>query len=495
MEGATAPFTSPLAERLFDRLWQYHPYCHFDLPEVPPMRRNIAKDTILLTIIQMSLDGLALLLNIFMTNALGSEAIGIFSLTGSFFSLAALTAGGNVFLCSSRFISEELGKQNGSPVGILKLCMVVSVLLSLLFSLGIMYFAGWFSLRFLGSDALVMPVRLMAASLPLLTVTACLRGYFNAACHVRICGISDTIGFLVRCLMTVCLVWWITPVSAPAICLMTALCTIAGSLASLCYLLAMLRQYPPARGGRTSLTIWRYLRFAVPVMAGSALTSFLSSTNDALVPITLRQAGHSVEEAFSQFGIFEAIIIPTLFFPSTLLCSLSGILVTETARETAACHHDRIRALCARVIRLTLVYAFTVTAVLLLFGMQIGSLLGGGQIAGHMILLLAPVVPFIYLEIVLESIIKGLGAQAFSSLNYLAEYVIRISVVLIFVPLMGFYGIVLSYYASNICGNVSRLVMVAKRTGLWPFSAVRCNAPAPASKNRNIPCRGEVSGA
>ncbi|MDE6777771.1 MAG: polysaccharide biosynthesis C-terminal domain-containing protein, partial [Oscillospiraceae bacterium] len=80
--------------------------------------------------------------------------------------------------------------------------------------------------------------------------------------------------------------------------------------------------------------------------------------------------------------------------------------------------------------------------------------------------------PFIYLEIILESIIKGIGAQAFSSLNYLAEYVVRISFVLIFIPILGFYGIVLSYYASNLFGNISRLVLVIKRTGM-EFSFIR----------------------
>lgn len=449
------------------------------------MKRNIMKDTILLTVIQMTLDGIALLLNVFMTEYLGSEAIGIFSLTGSFFSLAVLTAGGNVFLCASRFISEELGKPHGSPVGMLRLCMLVSLVLSGGFTAIIWICSGWFSLHFLGSDALTIPVRLMAASLPLLTITSCLRGYFNAACHTRICGISDVIGFLVRCLLTVGIVIWITPVSPSAICMMTALCTIGGSTATLAYLLVMLRLHPAASGTRASLSPVQYLRLAVPVMAGSALTSFLSSANDALVPMTLQQAGHSTTEALSQFGIFEAMILPTLFFPSTILCSLSGILVTETARAAAACRHERIRYLAGRVIKLTLYYACAVMAVLLLSGRLIGGWLGGGEMAGHMILLLAPVVPFIYLEIVLESMIKGLGAQAFSSLNYLAEYIIRISFVLIFVPMMGFYGIVLSYYASNICGNLSRLYMVSKLAGL-PIPLLRFNRTATCIAQDNM---------
>jgi len=432
------------------------------------MRRNIVKDTILLTVIQMLLDGLALLLNVFMTNSLGTEAIGVLALTGSFFSLASITASGNVFLCASRFISEELGKKNGSPSRVLGYCMSVSLGLSLLIASVIIFFAPFFSQKFLHSAELSAPIRLMAASLPLLTVTSCMRGYFNASCHTKICAVSDTVGFIIRCLLMAGIVWWITPATNAGICMMTALCTIAGAGATLIYLLWSYRCRRASNSGKASISLPHYIKLAVPVMAGSALTSILSSANDALVPLTLQQAGNSTSDALSQFGIFEAIIIPTLFFPSTILCSLSGILVTETARESAACNKIRITALSEKVIRQTVVFAVFVTAILMLFGREIGNLLGGGSIAGKMIVMLAPVVPFIYLEIVLESIIKGIGAQAFSSFNYLAEYFIRISVVLIFIPLFGFYGIVLSYYASNICGNIARLVMVVRKTDLRP---------------------------
>ncbi|MDE5563589.1 MAG: polysaccharide biosynthesis C-terminal domain-containing protein, partial [Oscillospiraceae bacterium] len=251
-------------------------------------------------------------------------------------------------------------------------------------------------------------------------------------------------------------------------CTMTAVGIIIGTAASLCLLLCALPACSTGKTGCCSLSLGRYVKLAVPVMLGSALTSLLSSANDALVPLTLRQAGNSTSEAFSLFGIFEAIILPTLFFPSTILCSLAGILVTETAREKAAGGYVRITTLTEKVVRQTIVFSVFVTAILLLFGHEIGELLGGGEIAGRMIVLLAPVVPFIYMEIVLESIIKGIGEQTFSSINYLCEYIIRISFVLIFIPLLGFYGIVLSYYASNVCGNISRLILVIRKTGMQP---------------------------
>ena len=221
-------------------------------------------------------------------------------------------------------------------------------------------------------------------------------------------------------------------------------------------------------GGTCSLSFWRYGRLAFPVALGGCLTAALSTANDTLIPITLRQSGSSASRALEQFGTFEGVVIPVLFFPSTMLCALSGILIPEIARANAAGNQRRVCQLTERVIQLTLIFAILIAAILLKFGGRVGYWMDGGTLSGKMIRILAPVVPFIYLEIVLEALLKGMGKQNFSSLNYLAEYVIRICVVLIFIPLFGFYGIVASYYTSNVFGNCNRLRMAAK-TANMPF--------------------------
>ncbi len=432
------------------------------------MQRNMVRDTVLLTVIQMLLDGLALLLNVFLNAQLGAEAIGILTLTASLYRLASVTASGNVFLCASRFVSEELGKRERNPGMVLRYCLIVSLVLSAAVSGCMVLFAPWCSSYFLEDPSLAILIRLMAISLPLLSVSACMKGWFNACCHAGICAAADLTEFLIRTGCMAAIVLLFHPKTAKGLGEMTVISTAIASGAELLLLLILMPKRRQGKTGRVSIRLKTYIKLAIPVMTGSMLTSFLSAANDALVPVTLRQAGNSAAEAFSQFGIFEAIILPTLFFPSTVLCSLAGILVTETARANAARQTDHICSLTDKTLRQTIVYAVFITMYLMLFGDEIGELLGGGVTAGRMIAFLAPVVPFIYLEIVLESIIKGLGAQAFSSINYLCEYIIRISIVLVCIPLMGFPGIVLSYYASNICGNLARIIVVLRRTGLRP---------------------------
>ena len=95
------------------------------------MKNRIVKDTVLLTIMQLILDSASLVLNGFITRQLGASAIGIFSLMGSFLGLAGIISNGNAFLCTSRLISEELGKTNGNPNRILfhgiRLCTMLSL--------------------------------------------------------------------------------------------------------------------------------------------------------------------------------------------------------------------------------------------------------------------------------------------------------------------------------------------------------------------------------
>lgn len=428
------------------------------------IKSKFIKDTVMLTVMQLFLDTAALVLNVFITRKLGASAIGILSLMGSFLGLAGIISNGNAFLCTSRLISEELGKRCGDPGGILfhgiKLCLVLSGIVSAV----VFLLAEPISIRFFSGASMTIAIKFMPAALVTGAVGSCLKGYFNAIRKAALTAISDVLEFIVKCIVIVSMTVCLASPDEDHVCMIMILSIIAGNVFSLVFLVAAYFRHRIRATGRATLSFGQYVSYSMPIMGGGALTALLSSTNDALIPICLRQYGDSAESALSLFGIFEAIVIPALFFPSVVLCSMSGMIVSEAARANARNDHDRICGLTKTITEWTLMFSVFAAAVLMRFGRPIGELLGGGELAGKMITIIAPVVPFIYMEIVLEALIKGMGLQAFSSINYLVEYIIRIAVVLILIPKIGFYGIVASYYASNIYGNSSRLIKIFRFT-------------------------------
>lgn len=430
------------------------------------IKSKILRDTILLTAMQLLLDTSTLVLNAFITRRLGAEAIGILTLMGSFLGLAGILSNGNAFLCTSRLISEELGKKNSNPNRVLfhgiRLCLMLSITVSAI----ILIFADLISGKFFSGADISFAVKLMPIALILGAVSACLKGYFNAFRKAGVSAAGEILEFFVRSAVITGMTLTAVEPDEASVCRIMIFGIIAGNVSSFLYYSVQYILRRKKYCGNGSLTFSKYASFAFPIMCGGLLTSILSSTNDALIPMCLKQGGDTAAEAFSRFGIFEAIVIPTLFFPSVVLCSMSGIIVSETARACAECNKERIRSIAQRITRSTIIFAVFASAVLMRFGVVIGELLGGGNQAGRIITIIAPVVPFIYMEIVCEAIIKGMGKQAFSSLNYLAEYAIRIAAVLIFVPRLSFYGIVASYYASNIIGNCSRTIKTVKLTGM-----------------------------
>lgn len=429
--------------------------------------RSIRKDTIKLTVVQFALEFMSLGLNLWLSQRAGSAAVGMIALVGAFFNLASMAAGGSGYLCASRFISEELGKPKGNPEKILRYVMTFSLILGLPGAGVIICFAPFIAENFFHSGDMVLTVCILGTVLPIGGITACMKGWCNAVCRVKLAAFCDAVEFIVKMLVLIVYIMNTDAADAVSLCNAIAFSMAAGTLVSILILTFDFFTHRLKTHEKVSIGFSKYIRLAMPVIFGGCLTSALSTANDALIPMTLRQSGSTAESALAQFGVFEAIVIPVLFFPTAVLCVLSGILIPEAARAEAGVKKERLRYITKRSIKFTMHFSLFVSSILFIFGEDISLIMNEEPLAGKMLRLLAPVVPFIYLEIILEAIIKGTGRQQFSMLNYLAEYAVRISAVLVFVPMIGFYGIVVSYYASNVFGNCMRLIKTFKITELF----------------------------
>lgn len=437
------------------------------------MNNNIiAKNTVILAVNHIFLQVMSLLLNIFITHKLGASSVGITSLIYTFYGFTSVIATGNIFVSSSRFISEELAKPVGNPNRIFSFALIFCMVLSLVVSSVVFIFSGYIGTNILKTPETITSIKIISLCLPLSAVCSCTRGYFHANQKILIPSIADIIEFFIRAGIIAFLASYMVASNKMVIYTAIAISIFIAEIAGSSFMLISFLYHKKSlkNNNKTSINFFKFTVSTVPIMLNSYIISALSSTNDALVPLTLKQFSGSTELALSQYGIFEAIILPTIFFPAVVLSCLSNVLAPEISKKRIS-DENNVKHLIEKTLRQTFAFSIFVVALMLSYGKEIGTLLSGNEFAGNVIVTLAPAIPFIYLEIILEGILRGLGKHSFSTINYLAEYIIRISVLLICVPLIGFYGIVISYFASNIVCNIIRMTMVMKITG-FNFNSV-----------------------
>lgn len=431
-------------------------------------KSGIKKDTLYIASYSIILQGLGLLLNLYITKSLGTEAVGICSLIYSLYSFAIVFANGNIFTSTSRFVSEEIGKGCGNVERIMKYALTFSITLSLIVSGIIFVFSEKIGTEHMNGPASVVAIKMIAFSLPLATIGACIKGYFHARRMVSKPCISDAIEFISKAVIVFAGAEFLVKRYNTGIFSVIALSLLAGELISCIYLVisyASEKEICCVKNASIN-SIWKYISKISPIILNGYIFAILSGGNDIIVPVMLKNYSGSTGTALSEYGIFEGIIMPVMFFPSIILQSLSLILVPEFAREKSAENSLRIKYLVKKTLKEAFAWSILVASVLFAFGHEIGNLFCDDKLAGDALVILCPVIPFIYLEIVLEGILKGLGKQNFSTINSAVEYVLRISAVLIFTQKIGFYGIIASYFISNIVCDIIRMIVVLKETGV-----------------------------
>ncbi len=420
--------------------------------------KTITKNVVFLTAVNISMQLLGLVVNVCITRRLGAATVGSVSLLGTFYGLLCIIASANVFVTTSRLGAAEDGLC-GNCDAVLRYALVFSLSITAITCVGTALLCDYILAR-LKTSLSKKAVMLLLCGLPISSISAAYKGYFNSQRMQYIPAFADICEFLVKSGVLMFFVQFSVEENKSDIYSSIAISTICGECVSLILMLFLKKIKCEKCNARASMSFAKFIRLCVPIMLNSYVCAFLSSANDFLMPLTLRQSGSNMNDALSKFGIFEAIVLPILFFPSCVITSLASIILPEISRSLGKNKTEEVKALTGKSAKITLTYSIFITCVIYFKGNQLAGIISNESLAGKTLCLLCPIIPFIYLEIILEAIIKGMGKHGFSSVNYLAEYVVRISLLLVCVPLMGFSGVIISYAFSNICGNFARIVML-----------------------------------
>ncbi len=403
---------------------------------------RIAKDTALLTAAALLTRLIGLGYQSWLARRIGAAGIGLWQLVVSVNVLSVTLAISGIRFTATRLVSEELGKEeNGSAGGAVQRCLVYAVIFGCAACLLSFFCAKPVAFLWIGDARAVACLQVFSFALPMISVSCVLNGYFLANGQV---WKSALIQALEQCANVCCVMLLLRRAPDGDLSRCCAALAKGNLLADLVSLLTAAALFAAARPVRVRTAperlTGRMLRIALPLAMSAYARTGLNTLQHLMVPRKLRESGLSAESALQGYGTVTGMVFPLIAFPACLLSPLAELSVPLLTEAQVRGDQARIRQTVGALLRFTAAYALAVAALLFLFADPLGALLYHSAAVGRWIRMLVPLVPVMYLDIVTDGCLKGLGQMARSMRFNVSEAMIGLLLAVTLLPRFALRG-------------------------------------------------------
>ena len=440
------------------------------------MKNKFMRDFGIYTASSVFLNILGMLFRIYVSNRIGAEGMGLHSLVYSVYTPAVTLATSAVNLASTRLVTEAVAKNKRGSVRKIMLCCFVYSLCFGAFAFCCVFFgADFIAQNWIKDPAAVLPLRILSFGLPFLSISSALHGAFTALRKISKSVAVQITEDLVKIGATVMALSLFVDLSSAYGCVCLVLGSAVGEFISCVAALILYKaeKLEKTASEKASVHAKKLFTIALPTAFSSYLRSGISMFEKLMVPVGFGKYGLTQSEALSFLGLFSGMVYPVVFFPATLLNSFSRLIVPEIAAAYETDDKERIESIAVRSIKTTLIFAIFVSGIFILFADLIGNELYSSAEAGLYIRVLSPLVPLMYLDSVVDSLLKGLNQQVASMRINIFDSAIRTALVCFLLPVSGFEGYVFITYFSTIFNGLMSIRRLVKVSAV-EFSLFEC---------------------
>ena len=412
------------------------------------MGQSYLKNAALLTGADVLLRLAGMGLRIYLANALGGEGMGLYQLVLAVYALFVTLATAGVSVAATRLMAEELARGRAQARGMLVRLAGTGLLLGAAAMAAQYGLAGAAARWWLGDVRAAGALRVSAFGMPWMALSAVLRGFFIARRRVE----PNVLSQLVEQSVRIGIIWyaleWGNAQDVSARCTVVLAATAVSEAVSACILLLFyrgeaVRAFGAEKARRPADPARRLWEILWPVEGGRCLASALHTAENMLVPacltVCLLDAGGR-SAAVAQYGSLKGMALPLLTFPFGLLGSLSVLLMPEITQAHILGQTERLNALLNRMLRLTGYFSALAGVLFWVWGRPLAQLLYQSADAGFYLETLAPAMPLMYLESMVDGAMKGVGEQKAAFRYSVWDSILRIGGVVALLPRFGMKG-------------------------------------------------------
>lgn len=413
-------------------------------------------NTLILLFSSIILQIIGMFFNIYISNTIGEEAVGVFTLVMTVYLFGITLASAGINISATRIVAEELASNN--EVGAKKAaqrCIFFSLVFGI--SASIIFFLGsnFIVKTCLNNHISKNVIYLICIALPFISMSSAVNGYFTAVRRVYKNAIAKFFEEFVKIVCTAFLLSTLMPSGINYACYSLILADVISEILSFIYLYILYKldkrkELVESRFKDLDSYNKRILRITIPVALTSYLRSGLSTIKQLIIPSSLQKSGMNSSNSLIAYGIVNGMAMPIIMFPVILVTSFSSLLVPEFSRFHIEKNYKKIRNISFIVLIGTFIFSVIIAILIFAFANTLSQILYNKLEIAKYLKILSPLIVVMYLDIVIDSILKGLDAQVSVMAINVFDCVVSIAFIYFLVPILGFSGYIISIFISEI---------------------------------------------
>lgn len=433
-------------------------------------KKQFIRNGIILTVTSLLIRIISMSFRIYLSDKIGAEGIGLYQLVLTVYLFFSTVTTSGISLTVTRLVTDYNARNEPSKAKYVTYkCLVISVIISIICGFILFVFADFIGTSFLKDGRTVLSLKILAPSLPFMAFSACLRGYFYAGRKTLQTSGEQLLEQVIEIGVFIFIFTYFSPNELSYACCAIVAGTTCAEFISFFY--SLILYFADSRKQKCQCEKVQYLGrkilpIALPVTASSCLRSGLSAIENVLIPSGLKKHGANYTRALSQYGIISGMAMPVLVFPSVFILPFATLIIPEMSQASVEKRKNGIHHMTEKMFRLTLLYSLPVMVIFMFFAGQIGEILYHSNETGFYIALLAPVVPLMYLDSVVDGILKGLNEQVSYLAYNIIDSVIRVILTYILLPKLGIAGVVIVIIVSELLNTSLSIARLLKITGI-----------------------------
>lgn len=428
--------------------------------------KKLLHNTLLLTATAFIMRTVTVSFNAYLTEKIGADGIGLFQLISAVYAMAITFASGGIKLASMRLIADNLFRRNFSERRIMKNCIAYALVCGTFIAFILFWLSSFIGTVWICDERSISSLKILSFSLPFISVSASLNGYFTAISKVFRYTFVQLCEQIFKIFITVFSLKSAANHGLEASCIAIVFGITCAEIFSMLFSYTLYRLTSiKEKSGSSSVIAKKLLRIAVPDAIGSQMRSVLMTIEHLLIPVGFRKSGVNPQGAMATYGIIHGMSLPLVLYPSALLSSLSSLLVPEISVQHSEQNHTRISYMTARVLHIALLFSIGTAGIMYFNAEELSLAVYSDERVAFYVRLFAPLIPVMYADMTIDGILKGLDQQVSYMRYNIIDAGICVIFVYILVPILSVKGYIFVVFLSEIINfslSFRRLTIVSE---------------------------------